>query len=145
MKLAVPASLVLAAGLVVAGAAPAEATSTVQFRRINYNAPGTDTTSNLNGEWAAIKNTATTTKCLTGWTVRDAASHVYKFGTFCLAAGATVYLHTGRGTYSATQRYWGMGWHVWNNTGDKAYLRNASGVTMDYCAWGSGGPGYVDC
>jgi hypothetical protein len=140
---AVPA---LAAGLVVSAAPPAAATtSALQFRRINYNAPGTDTASNVNGEWAVVKNTAATTRCLTGWTVRDAASHVYTFGSFCLGGGKVVYLHTGKGTNTSGNRYWGLGWHVWNNDGDKAYLKNSSGVLMDSCSWGTNGPGYVDC
>jgi hypothetical protein len=25
--------------------------------------------------------------------------------------------------------------YIWNNTGDKAYLRNPSGAQQDYCAW----------
>ncbi len=29
--------------------------------------------------------------------------------------------------------------HVWNNTGDTAYLRNAAGTTIDTCSWGSSG------
>jgi hypothetical protein len=144
MRFAVPAALTVAAGLLFVGAPSAQATGPVQFRRITYNAPGSDTTSNLNGEWVAIKNTATTTKCLTGWTVRDAQSHVYKFGSFCLGAGKTVNLHTGRGTNTSANRYWGLGWHVWNNTGDTAYLRNAAGTSQDSCAWGNG-IGYVDC
>lgn len=131
---------------VVLVAAPAEAASPLQFGKINYNAPGSDTSSNtsVNGEYVVIKNVTSTTKCLTNWTVRDVAGHVYRFGTFCLGGYKSVALHTGKGTNSATKRYWGRAWHVWNNTGDTAYLRNGSGTAMDTCKWGSG-PGYVSC
>ena len=95
-------------------------------------------------EYVVTTNVTSTTKCLTGWTVRDAAGHVYKFGTFCLGGYKTVTLHTGRGTNTAAHRYWGSGNYIWNNTGDRAYLRNAAGTQMDYCAWGSGA-GYINC
>lgn len=135
------------AGTAAVGAAPAEAASALQLGKINYNAPGSDTSSNtsVNGEYVVIKNTSSSSKCLTGWTVRDAAGATYKFGSFCLAGYKSVYLHTGKGTNSSTRRYWGRGWHVWNNTGDTAYLRNGSGTLMDSCRWTSAGAGYVYC
>ena len=87
--------------------APGEAASAIQFGKIYYNSPGSDTGSNtsLNAEWVRIKNTGTTTRSLTGWTVRDAAGHVYKFGTFSLKPGTYVTLHTGKGTNTAYHRY----------------------------------------
>lgn len=135
------------AGASALAAAPAEAASALQFGKINYNAPGTDTSSNtsVNGEWAVIKNTSSSTKCLTGWTVKDAAGYVYTFGSFCLGGYHAVTLYTGKGTNSSTRRYWGRSWHVWNNTGDKAYLRNSAGTLMDSCSWSSAGAGYVYC
>lgn len=138
--------LALSAGTVVVGAPPAHAASALQFGKIYYNSPGSDTRTNtsLNAEYVVIKNTSSTTKCLTGWTVRDAAGHVYKFGTFCLGGYKSVTLHTGKGTNTAAHRYWGSGNYIWNNTGDKAYLRNGAGTQMDYCAWGSG-VGYLTC
>jgi hypothetical protein len=133
------------ATVMAGGATPAEATGSLQLGKINYNAAGSDTTSNVNGEYVVIKNLASTSKCLTGWKVKDAAGHTYTFGTFCLAGYKSVYLYTGKGTNSSTRRYWGMGWHVWNNTGDTAYLRTSAGTSMDTCTWGSGGVGYVYC
>lgn len=139
------AALTVTAGVTLS-AAPAEAASPLQFGKINYNAPGTDTSSNtsVNGEYVVIKNVTGTKRCLTNWTVRDAAGYKYTFGSFCLAAYKYVYLHTGKGTNTTTRRYWGRSWHVWNNTGDTAYLRNGSGTLMDRCSW-SGGGTYVNC
>jgi hypothetical protein len=124
----------------------AEATGSLQFGKIVYNSPGTDTRTNtsLNAEYVVVKNLASTTKCLTGWTVRDAQAHIYKFGTFCLGGYKAVTLHTGHGTNTATNRYWNSGSYIWNNTGDKAYLRNSAGTLMDSCAWGNG-VGYINC
>lgn len=135
------------AALVAATAVSAEAASPVQFGKIYYNSPGTDRATNLsvNGEYVAIKNGGTTARSLTGWTVRDAQNHVYRFGTFTLGAGKTVLLRTGKGVNTTTTRYWGLGYHVWNNTGDKAVLRNAAGTAIDSCSWASNGLGYKNC
>jgi hypothetical protein len=62
-----------------------------------------------------------------------------------LRPGATVKIHTGKGTNTAYHRYWGRGWYVWNNTGDKATLRNKAGTVKDTCAWTSRGSGYKYC
>jgi hypothetical protein len=135
------------AAMVAVSAVPAEAASPIQFGRIQYNSPGTDRATNIsvNGEYVIITNRGTTARSLTGWTVRDAQSHVYKFGTFTLGAGKSVKLRTGKGTNTSTTRYWGSGYHVWNNTGDKAYLRTSAGTSIDTCAWTSAGPGYKNC
>ena len=125
----------------------AEAASAIQITKVYYNSPGSDTGSNtsLNAEWVRITNTGTTSRYMTGWTLRDAQGHVYKFGTFKLAAGARVYVHTGKGTNTASHRYMQRGWYVWNNTGDKATLRRADGTWIDSCSWTSGGLGYKYC
>ncbi|HZA94371.1 MAG TPA: lamin tail domain-containing protein [Gemmatimonadales bacterium] len=134
-------------GAVTFNPASAEAASAIQLGKIYYNSPGSDTGSNtsLNAEWFRVKNTGTTTRSLTGWTVRDAAGHVYTFGTFSLKPGTYVTVHTGKGTNTASHRYWGRSWYVWNNTGDKATLRRADGVWIDSCSWTSGGLGYKYC
>jgi len=127
--------------------ASAEAASGLQFQKIYYNSPGSDTGSNtsLNAEWVQIKNVTSTTKYLTGWTVRDTAGHVYKFPTTRVAAGDVVRLHTGKGTNTTRHRYWGRSWYVWNNTGDKAILRRPDGTLADTCAWYSSGLGHRYC
>ena len=136
--------LTLAAFLLAAP--PAEAAGPLQFGKVVYDSPGSDTRTNtsLNAEYVVIRNTSSTTRCLTNWTVRDVANHVYRFPSFCLGGYKSVTLHTGRGTNTAAHRYWGSGSYIWNNTGDKAYLRNGSGTLMDSCAWGDG-VGYLTC
>jgi hypothetical protein len=132
------ACLVVAASLI---ALPANAAGAIQFRKIQYDPSGSDlpvTNYQLNREYVTIKNTGTTARSLTGWTVRDLANHVYTVPSFKLGAGKSVKLHTGKGTNSSTDLYWGKGYYVWNNTGDKAILRNSSGTTKDTCSWGDG-------
>ena len=123
-----------------AALAPA-APAAIKFTKVYFDSPGSDTGSNssLNAEWVRIKNTGSKAKALTGWRIRDKAGHVYKFGTFKLRAGKTVTVHTGSGSNGAAHRYWGSDWYIWNNNGDTAKLRNASGTTIDTCSWGSSG------
>lgn len=140
-------ALLCAAAMLTFTVTPAQAVSPIQFGKVYYDSSGSDTGSNtsLNAEYIVLKNISTTSRSLTGWTVRDATGYIYKFGTFTLGGGKSVTIRTGKGTNTTTTRYWGRTWYVWNNTGDKAYLRNASGTSMDYCAWTSTGTGYKTC
>ena len=99
---------------------------------IRYDSPGSDTGTNLslNAEYVIIKNTTTTARVITGWTLRDKTGYTFRFPTFTLKAGASVTVHTGKGTPSTTHQYYGKTWYVWNNTGDAAYLRNAAGTLV---------------
>jgi hypothetical protein len=126
--------------------APAHASSSIHITKVYYNSPGSDTGSNtsLNAEYVRLKNVTSTSKRLTNWTVRDKSNHVYTFGTYYLAAGDSVYLHTGKGTNTAHHKYWQRSWYVWNNTGDTAYLKDSYGTTKDTCTWGSSGS-YTYC
>jgi hypothetical protein len=116
----------------------------VQFTKIVYNSPGTDTGSNasLNGEYVRLTNKTKKTIDLQNWTIRDAAGHVYQIsGTHLLGAGKTLYLHTGKGTNGhpdSAHRYWGRTGYVWNNGGDTAILRTSTNRTIDSCKWSAG-------
>jgi hypothetical protein len=137
-------------GAVVLPATVAQAaTPSVQITRVYVNSPGTDDRSNasLDKEYVVLKNTTTKTISLTGWTVRDRSSHVYTFGSFSLGAGKYVTLHTGTGTNTATNRYWGSGNYIWNNTGgDETYVRKAgTTANTDTCSWSGSIASYVNC
>lgn len=121
--------------------APAQAAGCVQLSKVYFDSPGSDTgsRSSLNAEWFQLKNRCTSAKSLTGWRVIDAAGHVYRFGSYSLRAGGLVKVHTGSGTNTAANRYWGSGWYIWNNTGDKAILKNAASTTVDTCTFSGAG------
>jgi hypothetical protein len=136
------------AATALAAAAPAQAaTYPVQLGKVQYDTPGADAANNraMNGEWVQVKNTGTRAVSLTGWTLRDAQSHVYTFGSFSLGAGKAVVVRSGKGTNSATTRFWQQSWYVWNNSGDTATLKNAGGVNQDVCRWTTTAPGYKSC
>ncbi len=130
--------LLVALGL----AAPsASAAGRVKIERIYYNSPGADYGSNqsLNAEWVKICNHKDHRVRLRGWTLRDAAGHVYRFGRFRLASDSCVKVHTGSGTNTKHHRYWGSGWYIWNNDGDTAKLKRRNGTLADKCSYSDPG------
>ncbi len=131
----------------LAGATATAAPGAIRITKIYYDSPGADTGNNssLNAEWIRLKNTGSRARYLTGWRIRDAAGHVYKFGTFRLRAGYSVKVHTGSGSNTATNRYWGSSGYIWNNDKDTATLKNASGVVIDRCSYNSTAVDYKVC
>jgi hypothetical protein len=131
------AFLVVAASVLTA--VQANAAGTVYIYKVYFDSPGSDTGSNssLNAEYVVIRNGDDVSHSVSGWTVRDAAGHVYKFGTLRLGAGKQAIIHTGDGTKyttsASTHLYWGREWYVWNNNGDKVILRRADGSLKDTC------------
>lgn len=146
LSIAAAGVLVLAGMVVVAPAA--SAASRVQITGAYYDIPGNDkpvSNTKLNREWIRLYNTSNDTVRMTGWTLRDRGSiHTYRFGTFYLGPKATVYVQTGKGTNTSRHLYWGLGYYVWNNTGDTATLRNSVGTYLDSCKWGNGS-GFKRC
>ena len=119
----------------------------VRITSIYFDSPGDDTGSNasLNAEWVRLKNTGSTAKQLSGWTLRDTSDHVYTFGSLDIGAGSTVTLHTGSGSDASANRYWDAGYYIWNNTGDAAKLRTAGGTAVDSCSYTSTNDPEVAC
>lgn len=140
------AAIVAALVTVTMTIAPANAASAVRFSGAQYNSPGSDTGTNasLNAEWIRVTNHGSKARSLTGWVIRDAAGHVYRFPRFRLRPGSSVRLHTGKGRNTRRNLYWRSSWYIWNNTGDKATLKNRPGTRIDVCRWGNG-PGFTRC
>jgi hypothetical protein len=117
------------------------ASAGIRITGIFFDSPGSDTgsKSSLNAEWIRVKNTSSAGRFLTGWTIRDSANHVYKFGSFKLGAGKSVTVHTGKGSNTASNRYWRSGWYIWNNEGDRATLKNSGGTVFDRCSYSGAG------
>jgi LysM repeat protein len=66
-----------------------------------------------------------------GWTLTDAQENVYTFPNLFLGTGGSVRVHTGPGSNSATDLYWGLDAPVWGEPGDVATLRDESGLVID--------------
>jgi hypothetical protein len=136
--LVAPTTLWAAANRADSAALPA-----MRLSKIQFDPPGDDDLSNasLNKEWVQIHNFGVKPWDLTGWSVRDITGFKYKFPAgFTVQPGATVTLHTGSGKDRALNLYWGQGSYIWNNTGDKATLKNARKLVVDTCAYDTEGP-----
>jgi len=115
---------------------PAESTPggsvNVTVTNFNADAAGNDH-QNLNDEYFTLKNNSSNAISMTGWTAKDAATHIYTFPSFTLNTGASVTIYTGSGTNTAGKLYWGSGSAIWNNSGDTLYLRDGSGdLVLEY-------------
>lgn len=105
--------------------------SPVRISNVSFVAPSPER-ANLNEEWVEVENTGNVDVDLTGWSISDEQEHRYVFPDgFRLGAGARVKVHTGTGTDTQADLYWGRSVPVWNNDGDRATLRNASGSVID--------------
>lgn len=101
----------------------------VAVASVTADAPGDDN-ENLNAEYVVLENVGEGPVDLAGWTVRDEAGHTYTFGTLTLGAGDSVTLHTGSGTDTATDVYWGRTGAVWNNDGDVVTVETPDGSVV---------------
>ena len=97
---------------------------------LNYNADGNDNL-NLNDEYAAMRNVGADSFNLYGWTVKDSATNIYKFGSYIFMPDATIYLFTGSGEDGEGKFYWGSSKPVWNNDHDTFYLSDEDGLLIE--------------
>lgn len=111
---------------------------------VHYDAEGNDWL-NLNDEYVIIANLGCKEENLLGWQLKDEAGHIYVFPEFVLKGGKLVTVHTGSGTNSDTDLYWGQKFPVWNNNGDTAYLYASNGTLVDSCSWTGTEGGGISC
>jgi len=90
---------------------------------VEFNPPGRD----VSGEYVLLRNQEKIPVDITGWILYDLAYNTFVFPSFILLPGGTVRVWTGEGKNTATDLYWGRHAPVWNNVGDKAFLRNREG------------------
>jgi hypothetical protein len=85
---------------------------------------------NLNREWIEILNDGDADCSMDGWTLSDQQNHTYAFSNFTLTAGATVRVHSGSGNDTTSDLYFNRKIPIWNNEGDVATLKDASGKVV---------------
>lgn len=142
--------MALSGALLLLSAAPALAA--IKITSVHYDphpsGPDPSTNAGRNQEYVTIRNTGSHAQRLRGWTLRDlpragTPSHVFKFPRFKLGAGATVNVHTGKGSRNSSNLYWGKTFYVWGDDSDRATLKNRAGRTKDTCVWRSANTGGV--
>jgi len=101
----------------------------LRIAQVHADAAGYDR-ENLTDEYIVLENAGTAQVELSGWTVQDEAGHTYTFPDYTLGAGERVTLHTGSGTDTASDLYWGAGAPVWNNAGDTIIVETADGTRL---------------
>lgn len=138
-KILAAAATLVAVALPTALPSPALAQSgSIKITKIHYAQTGT----NLNTEYIVFKNTSSSVVRMKGWKIISAPSsdnQRYTFPRTKVGPGHTLTLYTGNGTDGPGKRYWGASSPVWNNDGDKAVLKNASGAVVDTCQYAGGG------
>jgi len=113
------------------GAVATDADTGLALVEIHADAAGNDN-ENLNEEYLVFRNDGATPLDLGGWTVSDAADHVYAFpAEFSLDPNATVTLRTGSGADTADTLYWGRDGAVWNNGGDTVTVARDGEVVLE--------------
>ncbi|MBI5716976.1 MAG: lamin tail domain-containing protein [Burkholderiales bacterium] len=100
--------------------------SPIRIQRVVFDPPGSD----ISGEQVVIVNETAAAVELSGWTLRDAANHVYSFPTFVLEGDTEVTVWTKSGTDDPTNLFWGRRAAVWNNKGDTAIIMDERGIEM---------------
>ena len=97
---------------------------------IHADAAGDDRR-NRNGEYALVRNTGAAAINLAGWKL-DAGDRSQRFtlASYPLKKGATVRIHTGRGTTRAGHLFLGSGRPIWNNDGDTATLIDPHNIAV---------------
>jgi len=90
---------------------------------------------NLTDEYFILKNTCAYSIGVTSWTVKDNSTHTFTFSNFILNINAGVTVHTGAGSNTSAELYWGRTGSVWNNKGDALYLRNEKNELILNCSY----------
>jgi len=104
--------------------------SALTIAQVHADAEGEES-SNLNDEYVVFENTGGTALDMGGWTVQDESGKTYTVPDgFVLDAGAQVTLHTGSGSDTASDLYWGYGSAVWNNGGDTVTVTTDTGEVV---------------
>jgi hypothetical protein len=118
--------LVLSVGMILAQGETVGAQSKIEITNASFIAQSPER-ENLNGEWVEIANQGDANASLAGWTLQDQQNHTFAFPDFTLRVGAKARIHTGEGSNTGADLYWNRSSAVWNNDGDVATLKDASG------------------
>ncbi|MCG9479040.1 MAG: thermonuclease family protein [Actinomycetia bacterium] len=97
---------------------------------INYDAPGNDN-ENINEEYVVITSTSDEPVDLSGYTIKDSGTNIFKFPRLLLDRGEKVFIYSGKGNQGEGKLFWGSDTPIWNNSGDTLYLRNTEGLLVD--------------
>jgi hypothetical protein len=133
--------LLLAFAALSSGQSFAQAVSndTMAITITNVNSTATSPErENLNQEWVEIENKGPSAQNMDGWTLSDEGNHTYTFKGFTLGAGQSFKVHSGQGEDTVADLYWKGNNPIWNNDGDVATLKDASGSVISKYSYPKG-------
>ena len=114
-------------------------TGTGPVRIVNLVARPPDGAADINGETVTISNDGLATVDITHWTLADASGlNLFTFPSLTVPPGGMITIHSGIGSPTATDLYFGKKKGIWKDTGDTATLRNATGAVISTYAYGRG-------
>jgi hypothetical protein len=85
----------------------------------------------LASESVIIQNNGDAALLLNGWTLKDSQGSTYTFPQLTLYPGGTVQVHSGPGTDSAADLYWGSSAPVWQS-GELAALYDTKNIARAF-------------
>ena len=100
----------------------------------NWNAVGDDC-ENANDEFIVFRNICNYTISLGGYRLKDADANFFTFPSVSLKPNGYITLHSGQGDNNETNLFWNSNKScpaVWNNDGDKLFLRDPNGTLVLY-------------
>ncbi len=106
----------------------------ITITAFHWDAPGDDRF-NMNGENVTFRNRCDTVN-MEGWTVSDAGTKRYTFPETVLVENRSVTLYSGDGIDTENKRFWDASRPVWNNDGDRLFLRDGEGTLVAHVAYG---------
>ena len=97
--------------------------------------PG-DHNAQVNAEYVVVHNSAANAKGLRGWYIREKKlKRTFTFPGFTLCGGCSVKIHSGNGTNTGTDLYWGRAAGTWVDGGDTAVLHRVGGLLQGQCVY----------
>lgn len=108
-----------------------KSTYSLVIDQINSNAPGDDT-SNINGEYAVIKNLGKKPVQLSRFILKDESNNEYIFPSVSIPGNSQIKIMSGKGKNNPQNLYWGNDHPIWNNDFDAAYLFDSDHKLVDW-------------
>ncbi|MFO7619425.1 MAG: thermonuclease family protein [Thermoplasmata archaeon] len=97
----------------------------------------------LNLEMVVFENKGSDIVDISGWTVKDESTHIYRFSSIRVMPGNSVSLKSGFGTDDDASVHWQLDSSIWNNAGDVCFLRDENGLLVDSWRYSLEGEEYV--
>lgn len=81
-------------------------------------------------EYLVMRNNCSDAVQMKGWMLKDDGRKTLIFSNFSFCVNCDLTVFSGNGTNAGDEIYWGLG-DVWNDDGDRAFLRDEKGLLID--------------